>query len=62
MVNRKALGRGLKALIPDAPSSQDPSLSGNPIEYAEVDKITPNPFQPRETFDPEKLEDRKSVV
>jgi ParB family transcriptional regulator, chromosome partitioning protein len=62
MVNRKALGRGLKALIPDAPSSQDPYLSGNPIEYAEVDKITPNPFQPRETFDPEKLEELKNSI
>lgn len=62
MVNRKALGRGLKALIPDAPSLQDPYLDGNLIEYAEVDKISPNPFQPRETFDPEKFEELKNSI
>lgn len=62
MVNRKALGRGLKALIPDAPSPQDPHLSESPIEYADVDKIAPNPFQPRESFDPEKLEELKNSI
>ncbi|MBN1482724.1 ParB/RepB/Spo0J family partition protein [candidate division KSB1 bacterium] len=53
MTNRKALGRGLSALIPDVPAeSQRPQDS---IQFIRVDRIRPNPFQPREAFDAEKL-------
>lgn len=53
---RQALGRGLSALIPDEPpvqaklSERDPAFVQLPI-----DQILPNPFQPREVFDPEAI-------
>ncbi len=52
MTNRQALGRGLSALIPDVP--QD-APNQEAIQFIRVDKISPNPFQPREIFDPDKL-------
>lgn len=52
MTNRKALGRGLSALIPDLP---DQNRDEENIQFIRVDRISPNPFQPREVFDPEKL-------
>ena len=53
MTNRKALGRGLSALIPDVPAE---SLENkDSIQFIRVDRISPNPFQPREVFNAEKL-------
>jgi ParB family chromosome partitioning protein len=48
-MEKKALGRGLKALIgePEDSVHYEPS-SGN---YIAIDLIEPNPLQPRETFD-----------
>jgi ParB family chromosome partitioning protein len=43
---KKGLGKGLSALIPDAPASNDSQA----LEI-EVEKIAPNPFQPRRSFD-----------
>jgi ParB family chromosome partitioning protein len=50
---RKALGRGLAALIPEpeAETAQAPGASGE----APVDALDPNPFQPRSAFDPLRL-------
>lgn len=59
MANKKALGRGLGALIPDVPAEEKQSKS---IQYIEVDKISPNPFQPRETFKPESLAELKQSI
>ena len=52
-MEKKALGRGLKALIgePEESVHYEPS-SGN---YIAIDLIEPNPLQPREVFDEEKL-------
>ena len=47
---RKALGRGLKALIPDTKPPEGPSLHQVPI-----DKILPGRYQPRADFDSEKI-------
>ena len=44
MAAKKALGRGLKALMPDAPRAR----SGL-VEVA-IDRIRPNPNQPRHQF------------
>ncbi len=49
---KKALGLGIDALIPDI-SSKGPS-EGSFIEL-EIDRITPNPYQPRKTFDDTEL-------
>lgn len=57
---KRGLGRGLGALLGDAPvpvSSVDESLREIP-----VDRITPNPFQPRKTFDSESLDELKASI
>jgi ParB family chromosome partitioning protein len=50
---RPALGRGLSALIPDAPA---PSPPDRPLEL-DVDRLTPNRFQPRTYLDEAKIEE-----
>ncbi|MBN2411315.1 ParB/RepB/Spo0J family partition protein [candidate division KSB1 bacterium] len=60
MANRKALGRGLKALIPDVPEGKQENNSN--IQFIEVVKVSPNPFQPRETFDQEKYIELKNSI
>jgi len=57
---RKVLGRGLEALIPTgAPADETPSHRGTATSTApfevDVDRIVPNPQQPRRTFDEDKL-------
>ncbi len=54
MGTRKALGRGLSALIPPAAPVERPTPysdieSGSPL-YISVTRITPNPSQPRKSF------------
>jgi len=46
---RSVLGRGLDALI------EPTVISGEMIQQVPVESIQPNPFQPRQEFDPEKL-------
>ena len=46
------LGRGLSALIPDIEKEQNPQWG---ITTLPVNSIKPNHYQPRKTFDPEKL-------
>jgi ParB family chromosome partitioning protein len=48
---RPALGRGLSALIPDAPVAPERTLD------VDIDLIRPNRFQPRTTMDDDRLED-----
>jgi ParB family transcriptional regulator, chromosome partitioning protein len=54
---RKALGRGLGALIPDMePIQGDPGESGAKVyRECDIDLIQPNRFQPRIHFDPDEL-------
>ena len=51
MDKRPALGKGLSALIPDAP---EPRIS--PVEV-DIDRLSPNDLQPRGLMDPSALED-----
>lgn len=51
MDKRKALGKGLHALIPE-PEAQS---SAESIIYIGLDEIMPNKYQPREDFNQEKL-------
>jgi len=54
---RKALGRGLGALLPARlPASLVPTAEENAQEVA-IDAIDPNPLQPRRTFHGERLEE-----
>ena len=52
MAKKKALGRGLSALISDTEKSYENSFSDNSelIVEIDIDSIKPNPFQPRKRF------------
>lgn len=52
MARRSGLGRGLEALIPVAPGESDPRL---PVREVAVERIAPNPQQPRTAMDPDAL-------
>jgi ParB family chromosome partitioning protein len=54
MKTRKGLGKGLAALISEADT---PAPSGAAPGDIALDLIDPNPFQPRQVFDDESLED-----
>lgn len=47
-----ALGRGLEALIP---TSSDEAQAAGRFRSIPLDKITPNPYQPRKAFDQDRL-------
>jgi len=55
MVQRKALGRGLGALIPDLP--EKPGSKPEGMLLVDPDEIRPNPAQPRRSFNQEKIEE-----
>ncbi len=59
----KRLGKGLDALIPQM-STQDTEQGKTPekIREVEVASVKPNPFQPRETFDPIALNELKQSI
>jgi len=56
MTTRKALGKGLSALLPDVPEEKQAEIP-EAINFIPVDLISPNPFQPREKFDEDKLDE-----
>ncbi len=65
---KPVLGRGLASLIPRAgtapvpPSRQDDGVTDNTIVHIDIDKIRPNPYQPRADFDPVELDElRRSI-
>jgi len=59
MLKRNALGRGLDSLI----SMNDIQTGGSSaINEIEVDRISPNPEQPRRTFDEETLDELASSI
>lgn len=59
MVKRKALGKGLSALIPDADEFDDRDQQ---FFQCPVEVIEPNPYQPRQTFSPHELEEMVASV
>ena len=58
-MNRKALGKGINALIPDFEMGVPASHENGPAKNTEllIDEISPNRFQPRKYFDDDKLEE-----
>jgi ParB family chromosome partitioning protein len=58
MTKKGGLGRGLDALIPGS----DVISAGGNITFVEVDKISPNPRQPRRNFNPEELRELTASV
>jgi len=55
-MKKKVLGRGLEALIPEAKPAETPQ---NEID---IDRIVPNPNQPRLSLDEERLEELAASV
>ncbi|MFH0827102.1 MAG: ParB/RepB/Spo0J family partition protein [Candidatus Omnitrophota bacterium] len=51
-MERKALGKGIAALIPEKEEGRK-----NQIHFVQSEQIKPNPFQPREDFDNESIEE-----
>lgn len=54
-MKRKVLGKGLAALLPDAPAA--PSAESDKLLEVSPDRIDPNPDQPRQHIDEEKLQE-----
>jgi len=54
-MTRKALGRGLSALIREPESPQSPESPAKLAEFISIDLIDPSPFQPRTSFDEAEL-------
>jgi ParB family chromosome partitioning protein len=59
-MHRKALGRGLEALIPGA--QEAPAERGGGAQVLPVDDIGPNPFQPRTRFDDAGLQELAASI
>lgn len=58
-MTRKALGRGLEALIskPAIASPKPDPRAGERVEAVPIDQIVPSPLQPRKHFDEDKLQE-----
>jgi ParB family chromosome partitioning protein len=62
-MDKKALGKGLSALIQDKSARSDNSGSGHDqIFFVSTSKITPNKYQPRTKFDKERLDDLTASI
>lgn len=59
--HKKALGRGLGALIPTRPQERAAAPSSGLAEIA-IDQISPNPYQPRKTFNEASIEELAKSV
>jgi ParB family transcriptional regulator, chromosome partitioning protein len=59
-MHRKALGRGLEALIPPATAVLDGAPPG--VRELAVADIAPNPFQPRTRFDDEAIQELAASI
>ncbi len=59
-----ALGRGLSEILGEVEAAYENNIDNkNIVKEIEVDKIEPNPYQPRKIFDEEKLEElSRSIV
>ncbi len=56
---RRALGKGLTALLPTRPTAQpaEPHHSGEEVALLGIDQIEANPLQPRRVFHQERIEE-----
>ena len=65
MSTKKALGRGLGALIPSRPAAEPaaaPTPTGPGLANIPIDQISPNPYQPRRTFNDASIEELSRSV
>jgi ParB family transcriptional regulator, chromosome partitioning protein len=59
-MEKKALGRGLDALLPATKPAPMPELPE--VQHLRVDAIVPNRYQPRQTFSPQELAELTSSL
>ena len=64
MVKKTGLGKGLEALIPGSwdKSVEDFQKTGEQVSLIAIQKISPNPHQPRSNFDESALEDLAASI
>jgi len=60
MAKRKGLGKGLDALIPSDLSGKEESQAG--VKHIAIEKIAPNPLQPRGSMEGEELEELTASI
>lgn len=61
--SRKALGRGLSALLPEEPEDdQSFPKQVEAVRFVNVRDVSPNPFQPREIFDTDKIDELANSI
>jgi len=58
-MEKKALGKGLEALLPDNKPKTPPAQD---VQQVPLDRIIPNPFQPRTHFDEHELEELTASI
>ena len=58
-MKRKALGKGLGALLPDPDAAEN---TGDLAAEVPIDRLDPNPFQPRTVLDPVRLGELASSI
>ncbi len=61
-MQKQALGKGLGALIPDLSALDDKARKSLGIHDIELDKIVPNEYQPRKTFQNEGLKELAASI
>jgi ParB family chromosome partitioning protein len=61
-MQKQALGKGLGALIPDLSTLDDKGKKALGITEIEIDKIIPNEYQPRKTFNDDKLKELAASI
>jgi len=54
-VEKKALGRGLEALLPNATVPKESPVQISDVQDLRIDQIIPNRYQPRKTFSEDEL-------
>ncbi len=61
MTTAPRLGRGLAALMGDAPAYKDEAAPA-PVRHLAIDHLEPGPFQPRTSFNPDSLAELVSSI
>jgi len=61
-LQKKALGKGLGALIPGAPEPRIEATQESSNFRVDVERIIPSPFQPRRAFDQNKIEELAASI
>ena len=61
-MTRKALGKGLSALLPEPPAPAPPAPAPPAVNDVAVSELEPNPAQPRHHFDPAQLQELAASI